>query len=410
MPKQAKGLTVRQVETKTAGMWADGGGLYLRVTAAGARGWIYRYQIAGRRREMGVGPYPLVTLAEARQRAHDARKLVMVGTDPIDAKRASAVAQAVEKAKAVPTFRQVAEQYIVNHRPAWRNEKHAGQWAATLATYVHPVMGDLPADEVDTPTILRVLEPLWHTKTETASRLRGRIEAVLDFAKACGHRTGENPSRWKGHLDHVLPAKGKVAPVEHHAAMPYADLPAFWPRLQAADGMGARALEFAILTACRTSEVLGARWDEIDMGAAVWTIPAARMKAGAEHRVPLTAPALALLRKMAAIREGEYVIAGQRPGKPLSGMAMAMTLRRMKVEVTPHGFRSTFRTWASEKTSAPWEVAEAALAHTLGDKTEQAYQRGDLFDRRRSLMDQWASFVTSSIAAGNVVPLSRVTA
>lgn len=394
MPKRAAGLTARQVQTmKTPGLFADGGGLYLQITGTGAKTWIYRFQINGRRRDMGLGALASVGLADARERAGEARKLVGAGIDPIEHRSQQQAAAALQAAKAV-TFRECAADFIEKNSPAWSNEKHAAQWASTLATYAYPTIGELPVSGIDTPLVLRVIEPIWATKTETASRVRGRIEAILDYAKVRGHREGENPARWKGHLDHILPAKGAVAKVEHHAALPYAEIPAFWPRLQAQDGMGARALELTILTATRSGEVLGARWAEFDLDRRIWTIPGERMKAGAEHRVPLTDPALALLRKMAAIRikESDWVFRGQRPRQPLSNMAMAMTLRRMELDVTPHGFRSTFRTWVAEQTRFPHDVAEAALAHTQGDRVVAAYQRGDLFDKRRELMQAWAAY------------------
>lgn len=407
MAKKAIGLSARTVETsKTPGLFADGNGLYLQVTETGARTWIFRYQIAGRRRDMGLGSAIAMTLAEARQKAVDAKKLVMMGADPLEARKAQAAGLALEAAKAV-TFQDCAESYIESMRPGWKNEKHAAQWGATLATYAYPVMGDLPISGIDTGLVLKVLEPIWTSKTETASRVRGRIEAILDYAKVRGYRSGENPARWKGHLDHILPATGDVAKVEHHASLPYSDMSAFWPRLQIQDGLGARALELAILTACRSGEVLGATWSEIDLEARTWIIAADRMKAEAEHRVPLSEPALALLRKLAAVRQGDFVFPGQRSDRPLSNMSMMMVLRRMKVPVTPHGFRSTFRTWVAERTGYQHEVAEAALAHTLGDKVVQAYQRGDLFDKRRRLMADWAQFVGTAEPAGTVVPLRR---
>lgn len=406
MPKKAAGLSARKVETaKAPGMFADGNGLYLQVTESGAKTWIFRYTFGGRRRDMGLGSTAIVPLAEARQKALDARKQVAAGIDPIDAKKAQAAAQALEAAKAV-TFRECAEAYIQSMRAGWKNEKHAAQWGSTLATYAYPSIGALPINGIDTGLVMGVLEPLWTTKTETASRVRGRIEAILDYAKVRGYRSGENPARWKGHLDHILPAKGDVAKVEHHASLPYSEMPGFWPKLQVQDGMGARALELAILTATRTGEVLGARWQEIDIEAGTWAIPPGRMKAGAEHRVPLSDSALVLLRKMAAIRQSDLVFPGQTTDRPLSNMAMAMVLRRMKIDATPHGFRSTFRTWVAEQTRFPHEVAEAALAHTIGDKVVAAYQRGDLFEKRRELMVAWANYCEGK-ADDNVVPLTR---
>ncbi len=393
MPRQAAGLTARKVDTiKTPGLFADGGGLYLQVTASGAKTWIYRYSLGGRRRDMGLGSAGTLGLADARERAADARKQVADGIDPIEAKRASAAAQMIEAAR-LTTLKQVAESYVTSMRAGWKNSKHAAQWGSTLEAYTYPSIGDLPINAIDTALVLRVLEPLWRTKTETASRLRGRIEAILDYAKVRGLRDGENPARWKGHLDHILPPRAAVAKVRHHASLPFAAIPGFWPKLQVQDGMGARALELAVLTATRTGEVLGAKWEEFDLEGAVWTIPAERMKAGAEHRVPLTPPALALLRKCQSVRQGDYVFRGQTVTRPLSNMAMAMVLRRMKVDATPHGFRSSFRTWAAEQTRHQHEVAEAALAHVIADKVVAAYQRGDLFEKRRRLMEDWAAFV-----------------
>lgn len=408
MPKKAEGLTARKVDTiKTPGLFADGGGLYLQVTAAGAKTWIFRYSLAGRRRDMGLGSTSLVGLALAREKAQEARKLVKDGIDPIEDKKAQAAAVALDAANA-RTFKECAEAYIEAHRAGWKNPKHAAQWPSSLETYAYPIIGALPIAAIDTPLVLQVLNPIWNTKTETANRLRGRIEMILDYARVKGYRTGDNPARWRGHLDHTLLSRDKASPRGHHASLPYADIPAFWPRLQAQDGIGARALEFCILTAGRTGEVLGARWDEIDTEAATWTVPADRMKAGQEHRVPLTAPALALLRKMAAIRTGEFVFPSQSPKRPSSNMIMAMTLRRMKVAATPHGFRSTFRTWAAEKAHAAHEVAEAALAHVEGNKTVAAYQRGDLFERRRRLMEVWATYCETGadMRADNVVTLA----
>lgn len=403
MPKKAAGLSARQVQTtKTPGYFADGNGLYLQVTPTGAKTWIFRYAIRGRRRDMGLGSATLFSLAEAREKAREAKRLVVSGVDPIEAKKAHAAALAVETAKVV-TFMECAEGYIASMRAGWRNEKHAGQWSATLETYAFPTIGALPVAAIDTGLVEKVLRPIWTTKTETASRLRGRIESILDYARVSGHRSGENPARWKGHLDHILPAKGAVAKVEHHASLPYADMPAFWPRLQVQDGLGARALELTILTATRTSEVLGAKWSEIDLDAKLWIVPGERMKAGAEHRVPLSDPALALLRKLTAIRRGDFVFAGQSAERPLSNMAMAMVLRRMKLDATPHGFRSTFRTWVAEKTSFPHEVGEAALAHVVESKVVAAYQRTDFFDKRRELMAEWANYCEG--AAGTVVPM-----
>lgn len=407
MPKRAAGLSALQVtKLSKPGLYADGNGLYLQVTKSGAKTWIFRYALGGRRRDMGLGSTTITTLAEARERALDAKRQVASGVDPIESKRALAAAKAVEVARTM-TFKQVAEAYIEAMRPGWKNEKHAGQWTSTLEAYAYPTLGSLPVGGVDTNLVVQVLEPIWNTKTETASRLRGRIEAVLDYGKVRGYRDGENPARWRGHLDHILPHKADVAQVEHHAALPYAEMPTFWPQLQAQDGLGARALELAILCASRTGEVLGATWGEIDLDGKLWTVPAARMKAKNEHRVPLSDPAVSLLRKLHAVRTGDLVFPGQRPGKSLSNMAMTMVLRRMKVDATSHGFRSTFRTWVAEKTGYPDAVAEAALAHSLGDAVFLAYQRGDLFDKRRRLMDEWANYCSAPNSLGATVTFIR---
>lgn len=389
-------------------MYADGGGLYLQITASGAKSWIFRFQINGRRRDMGLGGIVDYSLAEARDRATEARRLVKDGIDPIAARAAREAEQRLNDAKLM-TFEAAAKTYIDAMKPGWKSKKHAAQWTATLEAYAYPTIGKLPINGIDTGLVVKCLEPIWSTKTETASRVRQRIESILSYAKVRGWRSGENPARWKDHLDQVLPAKGKVAKVEHHASMPYADVPGFWPRLQLQDGMGARALELAILTATRTAEVLQARWPEFDLDEKVWIIPGDRMKAGAEHRVPLSGPAVELLRKLETIRQSDdgYAFPGQRKGRPLSNMSMAMTLRRMDLDATPHGFRSTFRTWAAEMTAFPHDVCEAALAHTQTSAVVAAYQRGDLFRKRRGLMDGWAGYVIGSKAGGSVTPFRR---
>jgi integrase len=386
-------------------MIADGGGLYLQVAKGGAKSWIFRFQVKGRRRDMGLGSVEKVSLSAARRKAKEALELVGEGIDPIDHRRAGAAAAAAELAKGV-TFKQAAEAYIEHMRTGWRNAKHASQWSSTLEAYVYPTFGHLLVSTIDTALVCKVLDPIWRTKTETASRLRGRIESILDHAKVRGQRTGENPARWHGHLELTYPAKGEIAPVKHHSSLPYVDMPAFWPKLQVQDGMGARALEFAVLTAGRTGEVLGARWEEIDLDARVWRVPPERMKAGKEHTVPLSDPAIALLRKLAAVRASDLVFPGQAADRPLSSMAMQMTLRRMKVDATPHGFRSTFRTWVAEQTNFPHEVAEAALAHTQDDKVVAAYQRGDFTKKRGALMAAWANYMSAGTGA-NVVPIKR---
>lgn len=410
MAKRVEGLTARKVATVTEpGRYADGRGLYLHIGKNGAKSWVLRFMLAGKAREMGLGAVADVTLQDARRKAGEARALLDAGCDPLEARREEERQREAEKARAV-TFKDAAGRYIAAHRAGWRNEKHAAQWDSTLTTYVYPVFGEVAVADVDTGMVLRALEPIWHEKPETATRVRGRIEAVLDWAKARGYRDREamNPAQWKGHLSHLLPARSKVARVEHHAALPWREVGAFMVGLRNRPATAARALEFAILTAARSGEVFGATWEEVDLAGAVWTVPGERMKAGRDHRVPLSPQAVALLVGLAdeSDRTG-YVFKGMKKGRPLSGMAMLMLLRRMeRGDLTAHGFRSTFRDWAAEATAFPGEVAEAALAHIVGDKVEAAYRRGDLFDKRRRLMEAWADHCDIvSGEGGNVVPI-----
>jgi integrase len=414
MGRKATALTAAKVKAAKPGRYCDGNGLYLLVRSAEARFWVFRYTRAGKMREMGLGRAgdddAAVKLAEARDKAADLHKMVRAGVDPLDKREAEAAEAAAEAQRAAVkaiTFRTVTERYLKAHDKSWRNAKHRMQWRNTLDTYAHPHLGDLPVGGVGTEHVLAALEPIWRTKPETATRVRGRIEAVLDYARAREWRSGENPARWRGHLANLLPARGKVAPVEHHAALPWAEIGDFLPALRAQAGVAAKALEFAILTAARTGEALGARWGEIDLAAKVWTVPAERMKAHREHRVPLSEAALAVLTEMANLRTVDnaeaFVFPGAQPGRPLSIMAMTMTLRRMKRgDLTVHGFRSTFRDWCGEATGTPREVAEAALAHAVADKTEAAYARGDLFAKRVRLMNQWARFCALPPRKGNV--------
>ena len=393
MARSINRLSPRTVATVTErGYYADGDGLYLQVSAYGTKSWLFRFTLAGKAREMGLGAVNTVSLAEAREEARRCRKLVREGVDPIEVRKAERTKAMVEAATAL-NFRQCAEAYIKAHEAGWRNPKHRQQWGNTLGTYAYPVVGDLPVAAVDTGLVLKVLEPIWNTKTETASRLRGRIESVLDWATVRKYRVGENPARWKGHLDNLLPARAKVQKTQHHPALPYDEMGAFMAALRAVDGTSAKALEFTILTATRTSEAICAAWDEIDLDKRIWVIPAERMKASKEHRVPLSDAAVAVLENMKAVRQGAFVFAGAKASKPLSNMALLMTLRRMKRDdLTAHGFRSTFRDWAAERTAYPRDVAEMALAHTIGDKVEAAYRRGDLFEKRARLMQDWADF------------------
>lgn len=409
----ANKLSDAKIKRLTApGVYADGAGLYLQVTRGKAgdvrRSWFVRLRLPdGRSRDMGLGAFDLVPLSDARTKAHAARVEAKAGRDPLEAREAERLKAKVEAVRSL-TFRQAAEAYIAAHRERWRNAKHAGQWSATLAAYAYPVFGDFQVAVVNKQDVLAALEPIWTAKPETASRLRGRIEAVLDWAAERGHRSeGDNPAR-RDRLKHSLPSRAALAkakPRGNHAALPFAHAADFWADLARREGVAPRALAFAILTAARTGEIIGADWREMDLVNAVWTIPADRMKGGREHRVPLPKPALALLRELGPLSSGP-VFATER-GR-LSNMALLMTLRRMgRADITAHGFRSTFRDWASERTSFAREVAEAALAHAIGDKVEAAYRRGDLFEKRRKLMDAWAAYLESPPASGAVVSLKR---
>jgi integrase len=398
---------------KRKGVFCDGGGLYLHSQPPAQSSWLFRYRVSGKTHWMGLGPYPAISLAKARELASNARALKALGTDPIEQRDASRAAARLAAIKAV-TFKECAESYIRGHRASWRNAVHASQWENTLRTYAYPHVGTLPVQSIDTSLVLKVLEPIWTTKPETASRLRGRIERILNWAKVRGLRGGENPARWKGHLDHLLPAKSTVRRVKHHAAMSYSDVPAFIALLREQDGIGARAFEFLILTAARTGEVIGSRWDEIDLKKKLWIVPCDRMKAGKEHRVPLSPRALAILQaiKSDQMDGGAYVFPGSKPRKSQSSMVFLMLLRRMKLpHLTAHGFRATFKTWATEQTDFPREAIEAALAHVAGDKLEAAYQRGDIIDKRQKLMTEWADYCgTKTATAINVVSMRRTVA
>lgn len=383
-------LTDRVVQAKKArGFYPDGGGLYLQISSETSKSWVFRFKHKGRARDMGLGSLRDVSLAQARRKASEARRQRSEGKDPIIEKAAQRAEDRLTGAGS-PAFKECAEQLVTSHEAGWRNAKHRQQWRNTLSTYAYPVLGGIPVAEVNTDLVLRVLEPIWKTKTETASRVRGRIEAVLSWARARGLRSGENPAQWRGHLDHLLPARSKVQRVVHHPALPYEELPTFMSRVRARQGITPRALEFIILTAARTGEALGARFDEFDLKARLWTVPAERMKAHRGHKVPLSTRAVAIVREMAAFGLGEYVFPGANRGKPLSNMALLMLLRGLRSGITTHGFRSSFRDWAAEKTNTPSFVAEAALAHVVADKVEAAYRRTELLERRRELMDAWA--------------------
>jgi integrase len=408
MPKKAKELSALAVSRlRTPGYHAVGGvaGLYLQFVSINARSWILRTIIGGKRREIGLGGFPDTPLADAKIKARKTKDAIEAGADPIREKREARRKLAAEREKAV-TFKVAATAYIAAHEAGWKNAKHAAQWTSTLEHYAYPIVGDVLVRDIALSHILKILEPIWTTKSETASRLRGRIEKVLDWATVREYRAGNNPARWRGNLDTQLKPRSKVAEVEHHAALPYDQMGTFMVELRKAQGMGARALEFAILTAARSGEVRGAKWEEIDLKNAVWVIPASRMKAGKEHHVPLAPAAVDLLKALPRVAEIPFVFPGSKG--PLSDMSLTASLKRMgRTNITAHGFRSSFRDWAGERTNYPREVCEHALAHQLKDKSEAAYQRGTLFDKRRMLMNDWANCCGKcSVDTAAVVPMS----
>ena len=392
MPRIAKQLSDRAVAAiKTEGRHPVGGvaGLHLRVTGEGHRGWVLRLQVGEKRTDYGLGPYPEVSLADAREKARAIRAQINAGEVPVGVMRARKAVLA-EKTF-VRTFESCAEAYLQDKKREWKNPKHRQQWHNTLQRYVYPHMGNLNVDDIDLPHVLACLEPIWHSKTETATRVRGRIETVLDWAQVRKYRTKENVARWKGHLDKVLPAPSKIQKVEHHKSIPYDEVADFVIKLQQRQGMAVKALILLILTCTRSGEVRGARWDEVDLDKGIWTIPAERMKAGKEHRVALPSAALELLRALPRVEGSNLLFPGTK-GQPLSDMTLLAVMRRMDVAAVPHGFRSTFRDWVGDCTSYPSDLAEAALAHTLESKVEAAYRRSDALERRRSMMEDWAKF------------------
>jgi integrase len=420
MPKKlSKALTPLQVKNAKPGRHADGEGLHLLVKRSGAQSWVYRFMLKGKARDIGLSRCPEalallqktggdnLTLAQARDVALIYRmKVKLEGIDPLtereDAEKAAAAAKQAEKAAAV-TFKEMAEQFLSMNEANWRNAKHRQQWRNTLNTYAYPVLGSMRVGDIETLHVLQVLEPIWTSKSETAGRIRGRIEAILDAAKVRGYRSGENPARWRGHLAQLLPARTKLSR-GHHRAAPYDEVPSILAALRSHSAVGALALEFTILTAARTGEAIGATWEEIDFQKGVWTIPAHRMKAGRKHRVPLSDQALTILHSVEELGK-THIFPGQRGG-PISGMTMLMLLRRMLTDVTVHGFRSSFRDWAAECTGYSHEVCEMALAHTIGNKAEAAYRRGDLFEKRRRLMADWATYCAEGqTAQSDVVPI-----
>ncbi|MDD5272605.1 MAG: integrase arm-type DNA-binding domain-containing protein [Methylovulum sp.] len=398
MIRNTKMLTAKKVDSlKEQGYYADGGNLYLQVSGTGSKSWLFIYRSKGKKHEIGLGSLSVVSLAEAREKAADYRKQTRQGIDPLGEKRKADQARLLAEAKAM-TFKQCAEAYINMYQHSLKNAKHLQQWRTTLEQYCFPTIGLLPVAEVDTALITKCLEPIWITKNETASRVRGRIEQVLSWATVSGYRTGDNPARWRGHLDKILPKPSKVQDTRHHPALPYADMAAFMSELKQQDNLAARCLEFTILTAARTNEAIGATWDEIDMEAKVWTIPADRMKADREHLVPLSGACLALLKAMRSAKQNDYVFAGGRGGG-LSNMAMLKLLQRMgRKDLTVHGFRSTFRDWAAETTHHENFVLEMCLAHTIKNQAEKAYRRGDLLEKRLNVMNEWADFCNEAVA------------
>lgn len=394
MPRNANRISARGVAAlKAPGRHADGGGLYLQVSPGGAKSWLFIFQWAGRRKEMGLGSASVMSLAEAREARDEARRLVAQGLNPIDERKKAGPLQP-------PTFGEFADEMVAEWSPGWKNPKHIDQWTMTLTKHAASLRPKR-IDTVSTDDVLLVLRPIWTKRPETASRLRGRIERVLDAARVKGLRTGENPARWKGHLEQLLSKPVKLSR-GHHPALPYEELPGFMAELRNREGVSLRALEFTVLTVAREGMTLGAAWSEIDFASRLWTVPAGRMKTGKEHRIPLGPRALELLGEVRGLSE-QWVFPGPVSGRPLSNMAMDMALRRLRAGVTVHGFRSTFRDWAGDCTPYPREIAEAALAHAVGDRVELAYRRADALQKRRGMMDDWERFC--SRPADNVVPL-----
>jgi integrase len=390
-------LTAKRVENiKTPGRICDGRGLYLQTSKLGeeiTKAWLYRYTLNGRARAMGLGPYPDVSLAKARSKAQVQRELLADGLDPLEVKHRERAAARVKAAKTV-TFAHCAEKYLAVHGQAWKNAVHRAQWKSTLQKFAFPIIGNLPVSEIDTAHVVRVIEPHWSTKTETASRVRLRVEKILDWARVRGFRAGENPARWRGHLDSLLPSPKKIKKVQHFRALAYADMPAFMAELRNRDGVSARALELLILTATRTSEIVHAKWSEFDLKQKVWAIPAHRMKAGRPHRVPLSDRAVEILNGLPTEKGNPFVFIGTKKDQSINSSAMLQLMRDLRPGYVPHGCRSTFRDWCAEQTNYPREVCEAALAHAVEDRVEAAYKRTDFFERRARLMADWARFCT----------------
>lgn len=403
MPKKARELSAVEVRRhKQPGYHAVGGvpGLHLQVTSTGARSWILRVMVGNRRRDLGVGGYPETSLAQARERARAVRDQIRQGTDPVAEREAAQTRLQSQRAKTI-TFDEATRKYLASKTREFKNDKHSAQWRSTLATYANPVIGKLPVNQIELAHIVQILNDIWITKTETATRLRGRIENVIAWATVSGYRTGDNPARWKGNLDAILPKPGKLKNVQHHKALPVAAMPQFMADLRRRVGIAPRALEFSILTAARSGEVRGATWSEIDLDAGTWTVPSERMKAGREHVVPLCDTAIQILRDAPRFPDCELLFPSPN-GKVMSDGTLNAVLKRMKVEATAHGFRSTFRDWTAEFTNYPHEVCEMALAHTIPNAVERAYRRGDLLAKRSRLMTDWEKFLANPNASGDV--------
>ena len=418
MARQMNKLSALKVNRiSTPGWHGDGGGLWLQLTPTGARSWVFRYTLQGRQKVLGLGATHTITLQEAREKARKLRQQLLDGIDPGEARKQAKAASALAKAKRI-SFDEVVAAFIASKKHEWTNPKHTAQWESTLTTYCSPFIGKLDVADVDTDLVLKCLKPIWTEKTETASRVRQRMEAVLSYATTAGHRKGDNPARWKGHLEHLLAKAGRVAKVRNHPSLPWVRMPAFMKTIEPMNGNAALALQFAILTATRSGEVRGATWAEIDIEKAVWKIPAARMKAKREHQVPLSPAALAILKRVVRFEDEELVFPGAKRGAQLSDMSLAACIKRMNqnepiwvdehgAAIVPHGFRATFRMWAAEVSNFPREVAEHALAHQLPDKVEAAYQRGSQFAKRIKLMEQWASWCMSPARQDNVQPIGK---
>jgi integrase len=403
-------LTAAALKRNKIGLYADGGGLYLQITEAKNggvnRSWLFRFKVGkDRDRWMGLGPTHTISLAQAREKARQARAQRLDGVDPIEQRNATRAAEAQASAKAIK-FAEAADGYVRAQAASWRNAKHAAEWPRSLRKHVFPVLGSLPVAAIDTPLILKCLRPIWERTPETGSRIRGRIEAVLDWCCAAGHREGANPARWGGHLEHLLPSPSKTKPGQHHAAMAVAEIPAFMEALRGQQSTAARALEFAILCSARSAEIFGCAWSEVE--GELWTIPGSRMKSGRKHKVPLPRRAVAIIEQMRAQRQGELVFPGRDGLKPLGQTGLRHVLKQLgRRDLTVHGFRSCFRDWCGDHTNFPREIAEAALAHAVGDKVEAAYRRGDALEKRRKLMEAWARFCAKPIPTGEVLPLRR---